>query len=169
MNFTISFTLEDVVPTNAVIVGPESGFAFDLGQAFIVFHSPGPWPNGYDGSTAFFGSFELPSNLREDLAAGRTTLQLTGSSKGDFSGPILAALPPQIATLNFQGINFQLQFMAQAPYQYTVEYSESLGGTYSGELTAIPALSQTFEAVVTDSSMGVQTRFYRVRRELCCH
>ena len=78
VGFTISITLEDVVPTTAQLVGtdPQSVFTFDLGAPHVVVHSPGPWPNGYDGSTAFFGTFTLPDSLRDDFLAERTILEL---------------------------------------------------------------------------------------------
>jgi hypothetical protein len=33
----------------------------------------------------------------------------------------------------------------------------------------VPALSQSFEVVVTHSISANGARFYRIRRELCCH
>jgi hypothetical protein len=169
VSFTISLGLEDVVPTIALLNGPQSTFTFDLGPPFNTIHSPGPWPNGYDGSTAFFGSFVMPDQLREDFLAGRTTLHLFGSRVGDFSGPVLPALAPQIGQISQQSSSLQIQFRAEAPYQYTVEYMESLGTTNTVILERVPALSQTFEAVVTDSVTANGARFYRIRRELCCH
>lgn len=167
VSFTISFNLENVMPTLAQLVGPQSSFTFDLGTPFVVVHSPGPWPNGYDGSTAFFGAFTLPDNLREDFVAGRTTLQLPGSRHGDFSGPVLPASPPQIASFSRQGPGFRFSFLAEPPYRYTVEHLSSMEANPL-IFTNVSALSQTFEAVVIDPSIGTGARFYRIRRDLCC-
>ena len=167
VNFTLSLTQEDVVPESAQLVGPQSTFEFDLGEPFITIHSPGPWPNGYDGSTAFFGSFTLPDELEDDFVAGRTTLELLGSRMGDFRGPVLPAQTPQIAAFTRNGSMVQLSFTAEPPYQYTIEYSASLGNSNRLSFTNVSALSQTFETVISDPITN-SARFYRVRRDLCC-
>ncbi|MFN3167398.1 MAG: hypothetical protein ACE37H_10075 [Phycisphaeraceae bacterium] len=92
MDFNIRFGVESVIPTEARIDTPGSGFAFDLGTALIAIHSPGPWPDGYDGATLFSGSFDLPASMREALVDGQATLTLNGASQGDFTGPIRALL-----------------------------------------------------------------------------
>jgi hypothetical protein len=167
VQFTISLTLEDLVPTTARLVGPQSTFEFDLGPPYVAVQSPGPWPNGYDGSTAFFGTFQIPEGMREDLVAGRTLLELLDPRAGDFSGPVLPAALPAIARFSHQGSKMQIRFWAEPPYHYTVERSATLGATNSFALTNVTALSQPFEAVVTDGT-SASTHFYRVRRELCC-
>jgi hypothetical protein len=169
VNFTISFGLEDIVPMAAHLTGPDSELAFDLGPPFITLHSPGPWPHGYDGSTAFFGSFVVSDQLRDDLMAGHATLHLLRTRVGDFSGAVLPASPPQIAQLSRQGSELQVHFRAEAPYQYTVESIESFGTTNTLSLEKVLALSQTFDVVVTNSINANGARFYRIRRELCCH
>src|SRR6266487_2324225 len=55
--FTITFGLEGVIPTTARLVGTSGDLIFDLGPSHIAVHSPGPWPDGYDGATLFYGSF----------------------------------------------------------------------------------------------------------------
>jgi hypothetical protein len=167
VNFTLSFTLEDVVPTTAQLVGPESTFVFDLGMPFVTIHSPGPWPNGYDGNTAFFGSFTLPDELNEDFVAGRTILELLGSRMGDFRGPVVPAPAPKIAAFMRNGPTLQMSFIAEPPYQYTIEYSTSLDTPNGLGFTNVSALSQTFETIISDTITN-SARFYRVRRDLCC-
>ena len=168
VSFTISLGQEDIVPTTAQLVGPQSLFTFDLGTPYIVVHSPGPWPNGYDGSTAFFGTFALPAGMLEDFVAERTTLRLLSSRVGDFSGPVLFAPLPQLGSISRQGSSLQIRFAAEPPYRYTIEYAETVGTTNMIGLTNVSALSQKFEAVVTGSTAGAGARFYRIRRELCC-
>jgi len=168
VSFTISVGLENIVPTTAQLVGPQSVSTFDLGTPFIVVHSPGPWPNGYDGSTAFFGTFAVPAGMLNDLVAERTTLQLLGSRVGDFSGTVLSAPLPQLGSISRQGSSLQIRFAAEPPYRYTVEHAETVGTTNTIGLTNVSALSQKFEAVVTDSTSVTDARFYRIRRELCC-
>ena len=168
VSFTISLGLENIVPATARLVGTQSVSTFDLGTPFIVVHSPGPWPNGYDGSTAFFGTFAVTAGMLEDLVAERTTLQLLGSRVGDFSGTVLSAPLPQLGSISRQGSSLQIRFAAEPPYQYTVEHAETVGTTNTIGFTNVSALSQKFEAVVTDSTSGTDARFYRIRRELCC-
>lgn len=102
--FMISFALEGVVPTAARLVGLSTDFLFDLGPAHIAFHSPGPWPNGYDGATLFYGSFLLPDALRDDFTGGRTTLLLTGSVLGDFQGAVVPVPEPSSILLLAGGV-----------------------------------------------------------------
>lgn len=99
VGFVISFGLESVVPTSAHLGGAGADFVFDLGSPQIAIHSPGPWPNGYDGATAFYGSFTLPDTLRDDFLAGSATLQLLGSVAGDFSGAVLPVPEPSSLAL----------------------------------------------------------------------
>ncbi len=171
VRFTIQFGREFIIPTSARFQGTSGEFAFDLGTPLIVIHSPGPWPDGYDGSTIFFGSFVLPDTVRADLVAGRTELFLRGSAVGDFSGAVLPVLVtrPVIAGLDRQGSLLRFHFMAESPYRYTVQYAESVGTPLWTplwlSLTNILAETQTVEAVVTDSVTNGPARFYRVRKD----
>jgi hypothetical protein len=176
-SFTISLGYElsgAAPPTTARLGGTNAEFTFELVTPSIVVHFPLPWPSepwpfDYGPSTSFGGSFLLPDNLREDFIAGRTTLLLLGGQVGDFSGAVLPVSPPLIKGLDRQGSSFGIHFTAEPPYQYTVEYTESLRVTNWSELGKVGAASRTFEAVVTDSVTNGAARFYRIRRELCCH
>jgi hypothetical protein len=108
--FMITFGLEGVIPTEARLVGQSSDFLFDLGPAHIAIHSPGPWPDGYDGATFFYGSFLLPDALRDDFLGGRTTLLLTGSFLGDFQGAIAPVPEPSSVFLLAGGVATVLCF-----------------------------------------------------------
>ena len=168
--FNITFGYEGIIPTTARLVGTSSESTFDLGPPHIVIHSPlppVPSPDGYDGSTSFFGSFLLPNDLREDFIAGRTTLFLLGSEVGDFRGAVLPASRPLVQGLDRQGSMLRFQFTAEALYRYTVEYTESVGATDWMSLTNYLAKIQSFEAVVTDSVTNAGARFYRIRKEFC--
>ena len=168
--FNITFGYEYIIPTSARLVGTNSEFTFDLGPALIVIHSPGGpdgWPDGYDGSTSFFGSFLLADNLREDFVAGRTTLLLLGSGVGDFRGAVLPTSRPLIRELDRQGSTLRFRFTAEVFYRYTVEYTESVGARNWLPLTNYVAKLGNFEAVVTDSVTNAGARFYRIRKEFC--
>jgi hypothetical protein len=167
VRFTIRFGLEFIIPASARLQGTSGEFAFDLGTPFIVIHSPGPWPDGYDGSTIFFDSFVLPDTVRADLVAGRTELFLRGSAVGDFSGAVLPVLVarPVIAGLDRHGSLLRFHFLAESPYRYTVQYAESVGTPLWSALTNILAETQTVEAVVTASVTNGPARFYRVRKD----
>jgi hypothetical protein len=167
VSFTIRFGLESIIPTSAHLRGENEEFKFELGTPFIVIHSPGPWPDGYDGSTTFSGSFLLPDSLRADLVAGRTDLFLPGSAVGDFSGAVLpvSIARPVIDGLVRQGSLFRFHFTAEPLYRYAVEYAESVKTPQWSPLTNILVEMQTVEAVVTDSVTNGPARFYRVRKE----
>lgn len=169
VRFSIFINLENVVPVSAHLSGTQGDFPFDLGTPHIVVASPGPWPYGYDGGTFFQGSFMMPINLATDFLAGQATLQLLGSSKGDFSGQVLPALPPSISSVRQQQFGLlQLSFVAESPYRYQVEAISSLGSsvTVNSVVTNISVLNQSHEAVVVDAPAGTSMRFYRVRRDL---
>ncbi len=167
VSFTIAIRMEQVVPTTARLIAPQGTFEFDLGTPLIVVHSPGPWPAGYDGATAFFGSFQLPTELRADFVAGQVVLELLNSRLGDFRGTVARASAPTIAQSSRPGSTMKMVFQAEAPYQYTVEYFNGLADTNTVALTNVTALSQPFEATVSDPA-SAPARFYRLRRSLCC-
>lgn len=169
VRFTIFINLENVIPASARLVGSQGEFPFDLGTPRIVVASPGPWPQGYDGGTFFQGSFIVPTNLATDLLAGQAALQLLGSSRGDFSGQVLPALPPSISSVRRQQLGLvQLSFVAESPYQYRVEAISTLesNGAVNSVVTNISVLNQSREAVVVDAPAATSMRFYRVRRDL---
>ena len=63
----------------------------------------------------------------------------------------------------------RIHFTVQPPFRYTVEFTDSLGATNWSGLGTAASLGQTFETVVTDSVTSATSRFYRIRREICCH
>lgn len=169
VSFVIRFGLENIIPTSARLRGENREFTFELGTPFIVIHSPGPWPDGYDGSTTFSGSFLLPDSLRAELLAGRANLFLPGSAVGDFSGAVLplSVARPVIAGLDRQGSLLRFHFTAEPLYRYAVEFSESVRAPAPqwSPLTNILVEMQTVEAVVTDSVTNGPARFYRIHKE----
>jgi hypothetical protein len=93
LNFELFIRFEGIYVSTAEIEGPSSRFRFDLGPALIVVHSPGPWPNGYDGATIYRGSFEVTQTQIEDLLSGWSILTVLGVPQGDLHGRI-CPLPP---------------------------------------------------------------------------
>ena len=167
VGFTIRFGLEGVVPATAHLRGTSSELAFELGAPFTVIHSPGPWPDGYDGSTTFSGSFLLPDTLPTDLVGGMTTLFLPGSVLGDVSGAVLPASTarPVITRIDREGSALRIHFAAEPPYRYLLEYANSVETPNWLPLTNITAEIRTNETVVTDDVTNASARFYRVRKE----
>jgi hypothetical protein len=104
VNFVIRFGVENVFPDRALIFADKEEFPFDLGEGLVIIHSPGPWPNGYDGATQYKGSFLLADDFIDDFRMAQSTLRLEGSDFGDFSGSIVPVPEPSTAALVVIGI-----------------------------------------------------------------
>ncbi len=76
LTFEIDIRLEGNYGSTAQIVGRSSLFAFDLGSPEIFLHSPGPWPNGYDGATVYRGTVEITEREIRLLLSGQSVLRL---------------------------------------------------------------------------------------------
>lgn len=166
VRFTIRFGVEDVIPTAARLLG-SSELTFELGSPSIVIHSPGPWPDGYDGSTTFSGAFSIPDTLRADLSRGTVTVFLTGSVLGDFHGFILPSpvARPTLEAVERTDSSLRFRFAAEPSYQYTLEAAASLDNPGWSSITNFVAEGEAAEAVLTDTVADVAARFYRIRKQ----
>jgi hypothetical protein len=74
---------------------------------------------------------------------------------------------PTIQSYDRSGSVLRFGFSGEPPFDYYVEFTESIpSGTWLN-LTNFRAKNQTIEAVVTDSLTNGATRFYRIRKEEC--
>jgi hypothetical protein len=169
LKFSIRFGLENVVPSVARLVGSSGEFSFELGPPMVVIHSPGPWPDGYDGSTTFTGSMVLPETLQADLARGTVDLYLSGSAVGDFHGFVLPyeVTRPIIAPVERSGRFLEFHFSAEPTYLYTLEYADSPADRIWSSITNYLAEPPTAAAKVIFSDVITSTgaRFYRIRKQ----
>lgn len=106
VEFYIRFGYEAIFPSRALILADSEQFIFDLGPGLIIVHSPGPWPDGYDGATQFTGSFALVDNLIKEFRMGQSTLRLEGTEVGDFTGSIVQVPEPSNAAIGIVAISF---------------------------------------------------------------
>jgi hypothetical protein len=166
--FTIRFGQEDVLPTTAYLYGISLGpVPFDLGPPSIVIHSPGPWPDGYDGSTSFSGTIPLSDSVRAELLRGTMTIILRGSALGDFRGSILAhnGTRPSLGAVERTGSNLRFHFTAEPLFEYALEATASLNEQDWTSVTNFVADGQTAEAVFTSSLGDARMQFYRIRKQ----
>jgi len=168
---SMSFLGEDAQTVFRVLpcpVGNPIPFAFNYGLVFsnrIFFHvEPGPpsyWNytvSNYDGVLHIDGILGLTQHPCID-----TPDKFTHSN-------VVARLlppPPRIEAVERQGTNFRFHFSGEPPYDYFVEYADSLGKPNWLALTNFRAKLATIQAVVTDPMTNSAARFYRVRREPC--
>jgi hypothetical protein len=115
--FVVSFGAEAIVPSSAQLLGSAGDFSFDLGSPHIAIHSPGPWRSGYNGATAFYGSFIMPDSLREDFFAGTATVQLLGSAVGDFRGALVPVPEPTCIALFAGGLTLLALVARKKPHR----------------------------------------------------
>ena len=85
------------------------------------------------------------------------------TSPGD--GPVVS--PPVIDRFERDANSIRFHFTGQPPYDYTVEFTDSLTFTNWSPLVSYRAKVQTIDVVVTNSLTNAQARFFRVRQEPC--
>jgi hypothetical protein len=155
-------------------LGPRTGFTFSLsnGMVFpdrIEFGGPLPAPvpgqpplsytvSNSPGALLINGTFTLPCLNCSDLP-----------TQFKHTNVVVFALPPAtvIEGLERDGELLRFRFTGEPPYDYFVEFTESLPATTWLSLTNYRAKIQTIEAVVTDSLTNQPARFYRIRKQDC--
>jgi hypothetical protein len=143
-------------------------FSFSHGLVFsnrIVFHVD-PGPQSYWNYTVS----NVVNTLRIDGVLG-----IVRSSCADvpdrFSHSNVVAtlvpLGPVIEGLEREGVLLRFHFSGEPPYDYFVEYSDSLTAQNWLSLTNFRAKIATIQALVTDPVTNSPARFYRIRKQPC--
>lgn len=148
--------------------GPAIPFSFTHGLVFpdrIVFQVD-PGPVSYWNYTARTS----PTQLRIDGVLGLTRLPCADvPDKYGHSNVVATLVPsqPLIEAVERQGDLVQFHISAEAPYDYFVEYSESLAPQNWLALTNFRAKLGTLLATVSDPMSNNAARFYRIRKQHC--
>jgi hypothetical protein len=153
-------------------LGPRNGFTFSLSNGLVL-------PDRID----FGGPLSPPGQppLSYTVSNSANTLQINGTltlscltcadlpTQFKHTNVVATLLParPVIEGLEQHGPLLRFRFTGEPPYDYFVEFSESLPATQWLSLTNYRAKLQTIEAVVTDSLTNWRARFYRVRKQDC--
>jgi hypothetical protein len=74
---------------------------------------------------------------------------------------------PIIERTERDGDSMRFQFTGEPPYDYTVEFTDSLIATNWLSLATYRAKIEAIQVVVTNAFANAQTRFFRVRKEPC--
>lgn len=72
--------------------------------------------------------------------------------------------PPQITSATYTNQSVRIQFTADAPFAYEVQYSEAIKNPDWKALTNITAKTASFDAIALDSVTNGPQRFYRLSR-----
>jgi hypothetical protein len=83
---------------------------------------------------------------------------------------VVATLVPNPTVLDHvarNGTNIQFHFSGRAPYDYTVEFTDSLIKPDWQELATYRAKLQTIDVTVTQPLTNAQSRFFRIRQQPC--
>ena len=75
--------------------------------------------------------------------------------------------PPRIDGFQLANGQFSLRFSAEPPYDYVVEFRDSLSSGNWAALTNFTAKVAAFEATASDSLSASPQRFYRVTKTPC--
>jgi len=172
---TITFLGQDEQTVFQAVPCPPASpihFSFDYGFVYsnqIFFHvDPGPPPDQK------FWSYTV-SNFTNTL----TIDGQVGVSQGScadvpnrFGHSNVVAVwvtngPLVIDQVEHDGDSFRFHFSGEPPYDYTVEYSDSLAKTNWTPLTTYRAKLQTIDITVTNSFTKVLGRFFRVLKQPC--
>jgi hypothetical protein len=166
LKFTIRFGLESVIPKAAYLQG-FTHLDFELGPPSIVIHSPGPWPDGFDGSTTFSGAFTISEELRTELEFGIVDVVLPGSAVGDFRGHILpdAVALPEVQAVERAGSSLRFHCLAKPLFEYSLEATASIDKPGWASVTNFVAQGQTAEVIFSDTVADATARFYRIRKQ----
>jgi hypothetical protein len=156
-------------------LGFSSGFVFSFSNGIVFpdrIEFRGPFlPPGPDQPSF---SYTL-SNIADALLiiSGTVTLPCLGCADvpTQFEHTNVAArlLPPAPVIEDLERVEnvLRFRFTGVPPYDYFVEYTDSLPASNWLSLTNFRAKLQTIEAVVTDPLTNGPARFYRVRRQDC--
>ena len=154
--------------------GPGGAFAFSFSNGIVFpdrIEFRGPLlPPGPDQPSF---SYTLSNSADALRISGTLTLPCLGCAdiptEFEHTNVVATLLPPApvIEGLERDASLLRFRFTGVPPYDYFVEYTDSLPASNWLSLTNFRAKLQTIEAVVTDPLTNGPARFYRVRRQDC--
>jgi len=147
-------------------------FRFDYGFVSsnqIFFHvDPGPPPDQKFWSyTVNFATNKLRIDGIVGVSEGECADVPNRFSHSDVTAVWVSSSPLIIDQVERDADSLRFHFTGEPPYDYTVEYIDSLLKTNWMTLTTYRAKIQTIDVVVTNSFTNVSSRFFRVRKEPC--
>jgi len=153
--------------------GPGSGFTFTFSNGMVLpdhiqFVAPASTP-APDRPSFTYTVSNLVDQIRID---GVVEVSPVGADiPTQFSHTNVLAVLVSPATLidgvGREGGAIHFHFIGQPPFDYTVEFADSLTAASWEVLATYRAKLQPIDVVVTNSFMGAQARFFRVRQEPC--
>ena len=155
-------------------LGPRAGFAFSLSNGMV-------FPDRIEFGGAFSPPVPGQPPLSYTVSNSANSLRINGTlalsclacadlpTQFMHTNVVATLLPaaPVIEGLERDGPLLRFRFTGEPPYDYFIEFSESLPATQWLSLTNYRAKLQTIEAVVTDSLTNWPARFYRIRKQDC--
>ena len=156
------FTVQPCPPDPPIAFSFRYGFIFSNRMVFHV--DPGPQS---------YWNYEVPytaDTLHIDGILGLVRTSCADvPTRFTHSNVVATLVPPgpRIGGWERQGSTFRFQFSGEPPYDYFVEYTDSLPRRNWLSLTNFRAKLQSIQAVVTDPIDNGRARFYRVRKEPC--
>jgi hypothetical protein len=155
-------------------LGPRSGFTFSLSNGMVL-------PDRIEFGSGFSPPGPGQPPLSYTVSNSMDTLQINGTvilgclpcadlpTQFKHTNVVAVLVPsaPGIAGIEREGALVRFRFTGEPPYDYFVEFNESLGTTNWLTLTNFRAKIQTIETVVTDSLANGPARFYRLRKQHC--
>jgi hypothetical protein len=152
---------------------PGSGFTFAFTNGIVSSgHIQFGNPIGPPGPGLASYSYTVGDSLNTLTINGRVTTPILGADvPNQFTHTnVVATLveaPPSIDRVELDTESIQFHFSGEPPYDYTVEYSDSLVTTNWSALATYRAKLQTIEVTVTNEFSGVGSRFFRLRKDPC--
>ena len=107
--------------------------------------------------------------IRLEGTFGTTARMCPGIPDTFYHTNVLARLlpaPPVIHAMRRESDAIRFEFVAEAPYDYSVEFCDAFCATDWRSLTNFHATLGTVDALVVDATTNSPARFYRIRKQL---
>ena len=170
----MTFLGDDLQTVLSIFPGlPGSGFSFSFSDGIVFpdhiqFGDPLPLPP----PRVPYWSYSVSNSADELLINGVAVTPLVGADlpnhfeHTNVSAKLVQA-PVRIDRVERDGDSMRFHFTGRPPFNYTVDFSDSLTPTNWTPLAVYQAKIQSIDVVVTNLLTNVNARFYRVRQEPC--